>query len=225
MGLGVLHGFIVLIVSSLVFLWLLIRWHRQNASHGRFKRAALTDACVQKECTPHVRRKPDWVVQEVLRLKVLMGTGGCRKIAATFNRIHRSQQHTVGKSFVAHCIQSHQHALVQLRREMHRKRPRPVTVNAVWAMDLTLYADTCGQQHNVMGLLDHGSRLLLGLTTLVNKRSWTLLGHLCLAIGRYGKPAKVRTDNERIFASFAFTTFLKLTGIRHQRIQTCAPWC
>jgi hypothetical protein len=85
----------------------------------------------KKECTPYARRKPDWVVHGVLRLKVLMGANGCRKIATTFNRLHQAQSHTVGKSFVAHCIQTHQHALVQLRREMHRQRPRPVPVNAV----------------------------------------------------------------------------------------------
>jgi putative transposase len=43
-------------------------------------------------------------------------------------------------------------------------------------------------------------------------------------IGRYGKPKRIRTDNEAIFASWVFTTFLKLAGIRHQRIKTCAPW-
>jgi putative transposase len=150
------------------------------------------------------------VVQEVLRLKVLMGTNGCRKIATTFNRLHQAQQHTVGKSFVAHCIQTHQHALVQLRREMHRKRPRPVPVNAVWAMDLTFYACTSEQQHCALGIIDHGSRVLGCLTTVVNKCSWTLLGHLCLAIGQYGKPVKLRTDNERIFTSFVFTTLKPL---------------
>lgn len=34
----------------------------------------------------------------------------------------------------------------------------------------------------------------------------------------------MRTDNERVFTSWVFTTFLRLTGIGHQRIQTCAPW-
>ena len=46
-----------------------------------------------------------------------------------------------------------------------------------------------------------------------------VLGHW-----RHGKPRRIRTDNEIIFTSWVFTTFLKLVGIRHQRIQTCAPW-
>ena len=57
---------------------------------------------------------------------------------------------------------------------------------------------------------------------LGNKRSWTLLGYLCRAIGKHGKPSRIRTDNEIIFTGWVFTLFLKLAGIRHQRIQTCA---
>lgn len=175
------------------------------------------------EVTHSTRRKPDWVIREVLRLKVLLGAKGCRKIANTFNRLHAHSRTTVGKSFVAHCIHTHQHALADLRREMRSAFPRPVPINAVWAMDLTFYTDASGRQHMALGIIDHGSRLVTCLHTLLNKRSWTLLGHLCLAIGRYGKPGRIRTDNEIIFASWVFTTFLKLAGIRHQRIQTCAP--
>jgi hypothetical protein len=98
----------------------------------------------------------------------------------------------------------HQHALACLRQEMRSRLPRPVPINAVWAMDLTFYADTTGRQQMALGILDHGSRLVTCLSTLLNKRSWTLLGHLCLAIGRYGKPGRIRTDNEIIFTSFVF---------------------
>lgn len=71
----------------------------------------------------------------------------------------------------------------------------------------------------------HGSRLCVRFTTLINKRSWTLQGYLCLAIGQHGKPRSVRTDNEAIFNSFVFTTFLRLAGIRKQTTPVCAPWC
>jgi transposase InsO family protein len=107
---------------------------------------------------------------------------------------------------------------------MRNKQPRAVAVNAVWAMDLTFYTDASGGQQMALGILDHGSRLVTCLHTLANKRSWTILGYLCLAIGRHGKPTRIRTDNEVIFTSWVFTTFLKLVGIRHQRTQICAPW-
>jgi putative transposase len=74
-------------------------------------------------------------------------------------------------------------------------------------------------------LIDHGSRAALCLQTLVVRNSWTILGYLCLSIGRYGKPRSIRTDNEAIFNSFVFRTFLKLAGIRKQTIPTCSPWC
>ena len=44
------------------------------------------------------------------------------------------------------------------------------------------------------------------------------------ASGRHGKPSRIRTDNEIIFTSWTFTTFLKLVDIRNQRIKTCALW-
>ncbi len=175
--------------------------------------------------TPCRRRKPDWVLAEVLRLKVHLGQAGCRKIADTFNRLHAAKSAcSIGKTFVAECIKANQYALACLRQEMHRQLPRPVSVNAVWAMDLTFYTDATGKRHMALGILDHGARLLTCLQTLTNKCSWTLLGHLCLAMGKYGKPRRIRTDNEVIFTSRVFTLFLRLAGIRHQRIQTCAPW-
>lgn len=170
------------------------------------------------------RRKPEWVVTEVLRLKVHLGSQGCRRVADTFNRLHSQRGTTIGKTFVAECLAAHQYALACMRQEMRSRLPRPVAINAIWAMDLTFYADTTGKQQMALGILDHGSRLITCLSTLVNKRSWTLLGYLCLAIGTYGKPRRIRTDNEIIFTSWVFTTLLRLVGIRHQRIQTCAPW-
>ena len=75
-----------------------------------------------------------------------------------------------------------------------------------------------------LGIVDHGSRALLCLRTLTIRNSWTLLGYLCLAIGRYGKPRKLRTDNEIIFNSFVFKTFLRLVGIQKQTTDVHSPW-
>ncbi len=92
-------------------------------------------------------------------------------------------------------------------------------------MDLSFYTTTDNTTQPFIGIIDHGSRKLLSLNTIVNKSSWTLLGHLCLAIGKYGKPKKLRTDNEVIFTSFVFKTFLKLVNIQQQKIPTASPWC
>jgi transposase InsO family protein len=214
----------------LLWLWWLVlywwhSWFEAITESRRFTRRAATEP-VEQTPVHAVRRKPDWVIQEVLRLKALMWTKGCRKIADTFNDQHAALTGcTVGKTFVSECLKANQYALACLRKEMRNRLPRPVPINAVWAMDLTFYTDASGKQQMALGIIDHGSRLVTCLQTLVNKRSWTLLGYLCLAIGRHGKPNRIRTDNEIIFTSWVFTTFLKLVGIRHQRTPVCAPWC
>ena len=71
-----------------------------------------------KACTPpttsHHRRKPNWLRLEVLRLKAHMPRAGCRAVAHTFNRLHPGV--SVGKTFVADLIASHQHEIAELRR-------------------------------------------------------------------------------------------------------------
>lgn len=212
---------------TLVFVWR----NRRVRCRQRFYRrttSCITSGPETTESNPrHAQRKPAWATQEVLRLKVLMGHAGCRAVARTFNRLHQAHANracTVSKTFVADCLKTNQYALAALRRDMRRQLPRPVPINAMWAMDMTFYTDVHGTQYAALGMLDHGSRLALCLQTLVKRNSWAMLGHLCFAIAKYGKPKRLRTDNERVFTSFAFTTFLKLVGIDHQRIQTCAPW-
>ena len=88
--------------------------------------------------THAARRKPHGGIREVLRLKALMWTMGCRKIADSFNDQHAAESScTVGKTFVAECLKANQYALSCLRKEMRNRLPRPVPINAVWAMDLT----------------------------------------------------------------------------------------
>lgn len=173
---------------------------------------------------PRTRKKPEWVVLEVLRLKALMGKNvGCRKVADTFNRLHAPMR--VGKSFVSITVRNYQYALLNISRELRVKRPAPVDINSVWGVDLTFVRDHQCTPRPVLGVVDHGSRICTRLTAVVNKCSWTMIGHLCLAIGQYGKPRAIRTDNERVFKSAVFKSFLKLVGIRHQTIPICAPWC
>ncbi len=170
-----------------------------------------------------VNRKPEWAIAEVLNIKAHMQKQGCRKVADAFNQKH-GPTWTVSKSLVAEVVKRNQYALWCLHREIKNKKPTPYAVNAVWAMDLTFQVDAQHQQQTALGIIDHGSRALLCLQTIVNKNSWTLLGQLCLAIGRYGKPKAVRTDNERVFTSGLFKLFFTMAGIKHQRIALHSPW-
>ena len=51
-----------------------------------------------------------------------------------------------------------------------------------------------------------------------------MLGHLFLAIGKYGAPKFLRTDNEAVFTSRLFRGALFFLGIRHQRSDPGCPW-
>jgi len=170
---------VLLVTPALVALARLAKGRTQQQRQG-FARRPGPASTVTDLPAPLTRKKPDWVVQEVLRLKALMGkNAGCRKVG----------------------------------------------VNRVWGVDLTFVRDHHGTPRPVLGVVDHGSRVCTRLAAVVNKRSWTLMGHLCLAMGKHGKPSAIRTDNELVFNSAVFTTFLRLVGIRHQRIPICASWC
>lgn len=213
---------VLLVTPALFVLALLARRLHRKKRQGLARRPA-PDSTTVDAPAPLTRKKPDWVVHEVLRIKALMGKhAGCRKVADTFNRLHAPTR--VGKSFVSNTIRNHQYVLLNISRELRDKRPAPVSINRVWGVDLTFVRDHLGTPRPVLGAVDHGSRVCTQLAAVVNKRSWTLIGHLCLAIGQYGKPRAIRTDNELVFKSAVFKTFLKLVGIRHQTIPICAPW-
>lgn len=207
----------------LEWLWIRIKaWfaHRlQSREAGRGRRRLASPAA----CRTQV--KPAWVTREIIRLKALMPDTGCRTLANIFNRRYAaSRKMTVGKSFVADTVRRHQYEIQAMRRKIKHARPKPVPRNRVWGLDLTGKVDTAGNLHMIFGLIDHGSRTLLRLAALPNKCSWTLLGHLFLAIGKYGKPRAIRTDNEACFTSRLFRTVLALSGIRHQRSELHCPW-
>lgn len=168
------------------------------------------------------RRKPNWLRLEVLRLKAHMPRAGCRAVAHTFNRLHPGV--SVGKTFVADLIASHQQEIADLRRQIRSAKPRTVQVNDTWVMDMTFFTDHHKTTHAAIGIIDHGSRVALRLQVLTRRCSWSMLGHLCLAIAQHGKPRKLRTDNEAVLNSGLFNSFLKIIGIQHQTTQKHAPW-
>ena len=89
---------------------------------------------------------------------------------------------------------------------------------------MTGKTDSMGKLHMIFGAIDHGTRHIVSLRVLTNKSFSILRGHLCMAIGRHGKPRAIRTDNESVFTSRAFRSALLCLGIRHQRIDRGCPW-
>lgn len=212
-----------MLLLCLLIWWLEQRWARKGPSRAGIRR--------RPRMAPSGRQapKPAWVGREIVHLKALMPDAGCRAIALVFNR--RFARHdgskrraTVGKSFVAEIVRRHRYEIDVERRRIKHRLPPAVPRNLVWAMDLTGKRDAAGKAHSILGLIDHGSRALLCLAALPSKGSWTLLGHLFLAIGKYGKPRSIRTDNESVFVSRLFRASLRLAGVRHQRSDPGCPW-
>jgi transposase InsO family protein len=202
-----------------LWLWLLSRFAPppSKAFCGRrFTPAAL----------PALRtRKPDWVIEEIVRLKAHMADAGCRRIADTFNRLHAARHAmTVSKSWVAGTVRKHRLEIEDRRREWKRRIPSPMPVNRVWGIDLTGKADAEGAVHPILRIVDHRSRLAVGLQALPDKASIAILRALLDAIEQAGKPRAVRTDNEAVFTSRLFRFALAFLGIRHQRTEPHCPW-
>ena len=206
------------LLAPQLFVWWLCWRNQSSCRHLR--------VCQPAKLRPELRsqRKPDWVVNAVLRLAALYPQRGhCRAVAFAFNRLHAGRA-SVSKSFVAYTVRTHRHRVEQMRREFKRRAPRAVAINRTWALDMTGKADARGAVHMVLGVLDHGSRRLLVLQRLSNKNAWTLLGHLFLAVGRFGRPTSVRTDNEACLTSRVFSAGLRWADISHQRTVPGCPW-
>jgi transposase InsO family protein len=212
------------VMVLMLWWWIAVRievwfaYFRRHKSARRGRRVADVVFC-------RAQSKPAWVTREIIRLKALMPDAGCRTVANVFNRRYAaSRKMTVGKSFVANTIRRYRYEIEVIRRKIKHRVPSALPRNLVWAMDLTGKRDVAGDTHMILGLVDHGTRALLALSAIPDKCSWTLLGHLFLSIGKYGKPRAVRTDNEACFTSRVFRTILLLSGIRHQRSELHCPW-
>lgn len=170
-------------------------------------------------------RKPEWLKQEIIRLKALMPQAGCRAITDICNRrFAASRKVTVGKTFVHETLQRHACEVQILRRNLKHAKPRDIPRNLIWGIDLTGKTDADRNLHSIFGIVDHGSRALLHLQALHDKTSHTLLACIVEAIRIHGKPKVIRTDNEPIFTSKTFRAGLRKLGIRHQRTTPGCPW-
>jgi transposase InsO family protein len=205
-----------------LWIWLraTLRVHWVSRTAGRPRACRIEPATIAMRR----RRKPEWVVRQLVLLSAHLPNAGCRTLATTFNRVFAHRDVSVSKSFAHAVMRRHAHAIAQARKAIRSAKPQPVAVNQCWAMDMTGRADAAGNMHTILGIVDHGSRRALSLPTLARKCGWSLLGHLCFAIGKFGKPRFIRTDNERCFTGRVFSTGLRSMGIKHQRIELHCPW-
>ena len=215
-----------LLVIFLVLLWIQL-WLRISSAkplkkthaHTFFRRKA-----DPKQHLIHQRRKPDWVINELIKLKAHLPKAGCRTLAHTFNRCFADRGETVGKTFVAQTLQKHRYEIHKQQRNIKNRPVYPVPKGKYWGIDLTQITDTHKNQHTLMGICEHHSRVAVTLKRLPNKASITLLRCLLEAIECVGKPLIIRTDNEAVFTSRLFRFGLWLLGIQHQTTEKHCPW-
>ncbi len=192
-------GWLACFVLTCLFVWFYVQRVLSIGKGKRgFVRREVAHTLYATDFVPKNTRKPDWVRNELIRLAALMSQQSRRAVGRTFNRLYAQKYGvSVGSSFTCDFLKAHAVQVLRLRRELKARPPRIVPICHTWALDLTFFTDDAKVTHASLGIIDHGSRALLCLQTLVKRNSWTLLGHLCIAIGRYGKPHKLRSENER----------------------------
>ena len=217
----------MLILLSPIELLRAFHWRQQNGFLARafIRRSYKSLHADSRHKHLHAQSKPEWIKEEIIRLKALMPQAGCRTIADICNRrFAASRRITVGKTFVYETLQQHAYEVTILRRNLKHSKPKSIPRNLIWGIDLTGKTDTNGKLHPLLGILDHGSRILLHLQALHVKSSHSLIACITEIIRTYGKPKIIRTDNEAIFTSRVFRRGLKLLGIRHQLTTPGCPW-
>lgn len=113
------------------------------------------------------RKKPQWIVDEVLYLAAISGYGA-GKVAELFNQRYGHNGDSVSKTFVYYQVKIQQYQIRILRRNIRNKPPGTTPVNQAWGIDLTTVT-LSKQQRLVLGIVDHGSRLNLKLQQLKSK--------------------------------------------------------
>lgn len=164
-------------------------------------------------------KKPKWVKEKVIYLKVHLPNDGCRKVAVAFNRIYAHKKITVSKSYVYSVIKANGYKIIKRRRELKHNIPKQLPKNIQWSMDLT----TINKQQ-IFGVVDSGSRALLTLKHLPTKSTINIIRTLIDTIELYGKPKIIKSDNEIVFTSKLIRFTLWLLGIKQQTTQIASPW-
>jgi transposase InsO family protein len=167
----------------------------------------------------HPHKKPSWVKERILYLKVHLPHDGCRKIAKAFNRQYAHTGISVSKSYVYNVLKENGYKIVQMRKEMRTKSPYKKEKNKLWHIDLTTI-----DKQQIFGVVDSGTRALVTLKHLKTKSTINILITLLEAIRDYGKPQSIRSDNEIVFTSKLMKFSFWLLGIKRQTTQIASPW-
>ena len=131
---------------------------------------------------------------------------------------------SVGRTWVRELLIREAHAALHRQRELKHCVPARLPRNRMWGIDTTCVTDARGTQHIVLGAIDHGSRLNLILRRLRRFNRWTFLGCLLLAIGEFGQPEAIKTDNHPVFRSRLVRQTLRWCGVGLRHSGPARPW-
>lgn len=136
-------------INSLIFnlkLFLQLAWliHFAKGKSTGYAKFKTKDVNQEADISNHPyyknRKKAEWVINEVIRIKAFHHQAGCRHIADIFNyryENHRLTPETVGKTFVATTIRNHLYEIQIVRRDIKSKPAHNIPFNKVWGIDLT----------------------------------------------------------------------------------------
>lgn len=218
-------------VLQWIWMWAIDWWRRRLAplGHGGSTTPTLPSsaAATSFEPAPHRRRggrpKPPWVVEEIFRMHDERPSSP-RVLATEFNRRHAAQGVSLCPNTVVNWFRRLGDRAQAARAATRNRLPHFTPANQRWALDCTGKEDASQVQHAILGVIDHGSRLLLMLCRLRRQSAWAILAKLFEAIDMYGKPEVVRTDNAAVFHGVVFRSVLAAVGIRHEFIELGCPW-
>ena len=221
---GVLTGLITLFWHCLNLIKTCFKLTKENTYFCRSKRRndhrSLPDpACIHRHIN---RKKPDWVIKQVIKIKVFHSQAGCRAIANIFNsrfENHKSTPETISKSFVANTLKNYLYDIQIIRRNIKSKPAHAIPFNKVWGINLTFI-----NEKPILGVIEHNSRKCLSLVILKDKPSITILRKLLDILGHHPKPKFIRSDNEICFNSKLIKFGLWFLGIKKQTIDKHSPW-
>ncbi|HEX5647227.1 MAG TPA: integrase core domain-containing protein [Nitrospira sp.] len=135
------RGFVRLLAVCGDMLRWIVRWLHRRTDRHRWSHRTVAAVPLRVFAQP----KPEWVKQEIIRLKALLPLAGCRTIAHHFNRRWAARRDmTVSKTYVADTCRRHQYLIYEARRKLKHRVPRPMRRNRVWGCDLLTKTDQHG---------------------------------------------------------------------------------
>lgn len=104
------------------------------------------------------------------------------------------------------------------------QRQRATHPNHVWSWDFVEDQTENGTRFRVLTLIDEYTREILAMRVAWSIRAVDVLASLGEAIGRYGAPAHIRSDNGPEFIAYAIQDWLEQKQIKAIYIQPGSPW-